>query len=61
MATILQFRVSQQEPEQKPRARRKRRSAQIVIFPGVRYERWAEAGAPAKAKTIVRDVLTLVD
>ncbi len=45
MATILEFRASQKQPV-KIRRRRNRRSAEIVIFPGVRYERWIEA--PAK-------------
>lgn len=61
MATILEFRASRQEPPQKPRGRRKRRSAEIIIFPGVRYERRAEPAAAAKAKSVVRDVLTLAD
>ena len=42
MATILEFRASKEKPQRKIR-RRSRRSAEIVIFPGVRYERWTEA------------------
>ena len=61
MATILEFRASTEQP--KPaRSRRKRRSAEIVIFPGVRYERWSvqpEASAPAAGTP--RDMLALVD
>ncbi len=45
MATILEFRASDDKPVAKP-AKRKRQSAEIVIFPGVRYERW-EFAAPA--------------
>ena len=40
MATILEFRASTDKPLRKIRRRRLRRSAEIVIFPGVRYERW---------------------
>ena len=44
MATILEFRASSSEKTVKiGRRRRNRRSAEIVIFPGVRYERWADA------------------
>ena len=42
MATILEFRASSDKPLRKVRRRRTRRSAEIVIFPGVRYERWTE-------------------
>ena len=51
MATILEFRASSVKPPRKIR-RRNRRSAEIVIFPGVRYERWTEPQAqPAPAAT----------
>lgn len=61
MATILEFRASQ-ESEQKPKARRRRRSAEIVIFPGVRYERWVDEPARPDAETAVaRDRLVLAD
>ena len=62
MATILQFRALSEKPR-KPRSRRRRRSAEIVIFPGVRYERSPEqqpqsmpASVPAK-----RDALQLAE
>jgi len=62
MATILEFRTSIDEQPPRPR-RRKGRSAEIVIFPGIRYERWREKEAASdigRAAT-VRDVLKLVD
>jgi hypothetical protein len=53
MATILEFR-------QGPRSNASRRNgmdtnrsdrlAEIVFFPGVRYERWADAPAPQQKK-----------
>lgn len=61
MATILEFRASALEPAEKPRGRRRRRSAEIVIFPGVRYERYADAGESSQSKAVVRDVLTVGD
>ena len=45
MATILEFRASSQKPARPVRRRRIRRSAEIVIFPGIRYERWNEPQA----------------
>ena len=62
MATILAFRASQEEATKA--RRRKGPSAEIVIFPGVRYERWTEPRpqkAEAAAKTSSRDTLKLVD
>ena len=47
MATILEFRASSEKPPRKIR-RRPRRSAEIVIFPGVRYERWPAPQAIAE-------------
>ncbi len=47
MGTILEFRASTAKSQRPARRRRRiRRSAEIVIFPGVRYERWTEAQAP---------------
>lgn len=44
MGTILEFRASTEKSQRPARRRRRiRRSAEIVIFPGVRYERWVEA------------------
>jgi hypothetical protein len=62
MATILEFRASFDEVTPRPR-RRKSRSAEIVIFPGIRYERWhdAEPAADPKRASTPRDVLKLVE
>ncbi|MGE3914969.1 MAG: hypothetical protein AB7F78_04655 [Hyphomicrobiaceae bacterium] len=63
MATILEFRPSCEGPATRPRSQRRRsRSAEIVIFPGVRYERWAEPEKkPDGKKPKARDVLKLVE
>ncbi|MGQ0456655.1 MAG: hypothetical protein ACT4OU_06305 [Hyphomicrobium sp.] len=58
MATILEFRPALRPSMSVCRAR----AADIVLFPGVRYERWAEAPPadkkPAKkTKKRTRDVL----
>lgn len=62
MATILEFRATDEDSSVRPR-RRKGRTAEIVIFPGVRYERWREAEPAREASKpgIPRDVLKLVD
>ncbi|NJO34536.1 MAG: hypothetical protein HC869_16800 [Rhodospirillales bacterium] len=46
MATILEFRCDGEKPPVKL-VRRKRRTAEIVIFPGVRYERYVAEEAEA--------------
>ena len=63
MAKILEFRASRPSEGERPRriSDRSARGGEIVIFPGVRYERWhdgAEASAPAP---IVRDTLQLAE
>jgi hypothetical protein len=62
MATILEFRASFDEMTPRPR-RRKSRSAEIVIFPGIRYERWhdSEPTPEPKRASTARDVLKLVE
>lgn len=62
MATILEFRASFDDQSARPR-RRKGRSAEIVIFPGIRYERRREkeAASDVGRAATVRDVLKLVD
>ena len=61
MATILEFRASS-EPKKPAGGRRKPRSAEIVIFPGVRYERWTDENASgSSSKSVQRDMLALVD
>jgi len=61
MATILEFRASD-EKLLRPR-HRKSGSAEIVIFPGIRYERWRERDVTSDARRSmpIRDVLKLVD
>ncbi len=62
MAKILSFRASSEETTKA--RRRKGRSAEIVIFPGVRYERWPEPASQkidAAPKVSTRDTLKLVE
>lgn len=64
MATILPFRTLSEKPSKaRGRSRRRRRSAEIVIFPGIRYERWKDAPAPAQsqAATTSQELLQLVE
>jgi hypothetical protein len=56
MATILEFRSDGEKVPLKL-VRRKRRSAEIVIFPGVRYER--HDGEQGTSGRIERDTLKL--
>ncbi|MDX2159018.1 MAG: hypothetical protein SFW09_21145 [Hyphomicrobiaceae bacterium] len=62
MATILEFRASGEELRQRP-TRRIGRSAEIVIFPGIRYERWQDASGQREKppQKVTRDILKLVD
>lgn len=48
MATILEFRAHVAKYPEFAERRDPRQAGEIVIFPGVRYERDAEAAAPAK-------------
>ena len=60
MATILEFRSDR---ERVPERRRVRRTGEIVIFPGVRYERHRGAAATVEAAAggVKRDLLQLVE
>lgn len=62
MATILEFR-SEAEKSPAKAGRRRRRSAEIVIFPGVRYERYGDDAPAARGSgaVIERDTLKLVE
>lgn len=61
MATILKFRVRSVQKRAAASARRAR-SAEIVIFPGVRYHRWSEPSSPGEKRgKIKRDTLKLAD
>lgn len=61
-ATILEFRSDIEKAPAKG-TRRRRRSAEIVIFPGVRYERHDEAPTPksGSGSKVERDTLKLID
>ena len=64
MATVLEFRYPAQTRAFARSDRNGRTtSAEIVFFPGVRYERWEEASAQTKQKrrTKKRDKLELCD
>ena len=62
MATILDFPEMQAVPRQR-KARRGQLSAEVVIFPGVRYERHAEELPQREARrpTVKRDRLQLIE
>jgi hypothetical protein len=60
MATILEFRSDVQQASSKV-GRRRRKSAQIVIFPGVRYERHDDAAPSCSTPAVERDTLKLVE
>ena len=49
MASILEFRPPTLEGRQAAVKAEATGSADIVLFPGVRYERWAEAPSEAEA------------
>ena len=61
-ATILEFRSDTERVPLKP-SRRRRRSAEIVIFPGVRYQRLEHppAADTGSGRQVERDTLKLVD
>jgi hypothetical protein len=64
MATILEFRAGCVRGSHS--ARLQGSSAEIVIFPGIRYERWKEGETPAPAQPKIkrqrhRDTLELED
>ena len=62
MATILAF-PEMQVPERKRAPRRSRSSAEIILFPGIRYERWGDhpSESDARSPAIVRDRLQLIE
>lgn len=60
MATILDFPEVQSAPRAR-KVRRGRASAEIVIFPGIRYEHWEEEPAKHQAPRIERDRLQLIE
>lgn len=62
MATILSFKPSTRDAGSTPPPA-VRRAGEIVLFPGVRYERWGEpqAAKPKKARRSCRDKIELQD
>lgn len=42
MATILEFQASERKPKEQPMRLRMRRDCEVVMFPGIRYERWGD-------------------
>lgn len=61
MANILKFRVRPMS-RRAPSSLRRSSSAEIVIFPGVRYQRWSETPPPSpKRGKVKRDTLKLTD
>ena len=62
MAMILEF-PEMQVPARRRTARRPQSSAEVILFPGVRYERWEDATAEREPMRgmIVRDRLQLIE
>ena len=62
MAMILAFPEMQVTARRRP-SRRVQSSAEVILFPGVRYERWEDAQAEREATRglIVRDRLQLIE
>ena len=62
MATILEFRPSGRTPPAALSKAAHAGSAELVLFPGVRYDRWLERPArKARARSRKRDKLELKD
>jgi hypothetical protein len=61
MATILEFRAQQSRFQAAAVPKAQSGSAEVVIFPGVRYERWSEEAAakPRARRPRQRDLLEL--
>jgi hypothetical protein len=59
-ATILEF-PEMQTPPRVRKSQRGRTSAEIVLFPGTRYERWSDDLAKHETPRIQRDRLQLIE
>jgi hypothetical protein len=59
-ATILEF-PEMQAPPRVRKTQRGRTSAEIVLFPGVRYERWADERSQHESPRVERDRLQLIE
>jgi len=60
MAQILSFRTPELRSDDGP-DRHRERSAEVILFPGVRYERWEDAAQAAEPRRAMRDVIELAD
>jgi hypothetical protein len=62
MAQILNFRTPELRSGEGDE-RRQSSSAEIILFPGIRYERWGEprSGASGEQRAACRDVLELAE
>jgi hypothetical protein len=62
MAMILEF-PEMQVPARRRIARRAQPSAEVILFPGVRYERWEDAPTDRESARamVVRDRLQLIE
>lgn len=62
MADILEFPVKSPSPAARAqRAHRRNAAAEVVIFPGIRYEHWDEATSSSSKPAPERDLLRLVE
>lgn len=64
MAQILSFRTPEFRSADNSAERRDAAPAEVILFPGVRYERWSEVNAsppPANVRRDDRDVLELAE
>lgn len=59
MATILEFQRTGRKPKTDALGARTRRDCEVVLFPGVRYERWGNASAYDRGTGHGRDRLDL--
>lgn len=62
MAMILEF-PEMQVPARRRIARRAQPSAEVILFPGVRYERWSDEldEHATRSPAVIRDRLQLVE
>ena len=62
MAQILSFRTPEFRSGSSAASRHQDRSAEVILFPGVRYERWADERASGRdERGFHRDVIELAD
>lgn len=61
MAKILAFRPVALKREEMSAPEQRARSAEVILFPGVRYERWQEIEPAQRSFGRERDVLELAE